>query len=81
MKKSIVRGMATATFAGIAIVGSTAPALAAEATPQDNGGVAIVDQPDTSRLNNVWTFAPLGVPVLGLFDSLNAAPGKLLPSV
>ena len=39
-----------------------------------------MDEPDTSNLNNIYTFAPAGVAVLGLIRSLNAAPGKILPS-
>lgn len=40
----------------------------------------MVDEPDTTNLNNIYTFAPLGVPVLGFVRSLNAVPGKILPS-
>ncbi|HVV08873.1 hypothetical protein [Amycolatopsis sp.] len=76
MKKTLVRGLAATVLAGLALAGAAAPALAAE----DNGGVAVVDEPDTSQLNNIYTFAPLGVPVLGLVRSINAAPGKILPS-
>ncbi|GAA1946425.1 hypothetical protein [Amycolatopsis minnesotensis] len=75
MRKTLVRGVVAATLAGAAIVGAAAPALASE-TP----GPVIVDEPDTSGLNNVWTFAPLGVPVLGLIQSVVQAPGKLLPN-
>ncbi len=77
MKKTLVRGIAATTLAGLALVGAASPALAAGAEPND---VVIVDEPDTSRLNDVYTFAPLGIPVLGLIRSINAAPGKLLPS-
>ena len=71
MKKTL----AVAILAGAALFGAAAPALAADAP-----GVVVVDEPDTSGLNNIWTFAPLGVPVLGLIQSINGVPGKLLPS-
>lgn len=80
MKKSIVRAAAVTLFAAIAIGGAAVPALAAESTTPANGGVTIVDEPDTTNLNNLWTFAPLGIPVLGLLQSLNGVPGKLLPT-
>ncbi|MFD2395746.1 hypothetical protein ACFSVJ_00740 [Prauserella oleivorans] len=41
----------------------------------------IVDEPDTSDLHNVYTVAPLGVPVFGLIRSVAGVPGKILPSV
>jgi hypothetical protein len=75
MKKTV----ATVMLAGLAIVGFASPALAAETSAQDNG-VIVVDEPDTSGLENIWTFAPLGVPVLGLIQSINGVPGKILPS-
>ncbi|MFJ7210449.1 hypothetical protein [Amycolatopsis sp. NPDC098790] len=71
MKKTL----AVAVLTGAALFGAAAPALAA-----DTPGVVVVDEPDTSGLNNIWTFAPLGVPVLGLIQSINGVPGKLLPS-
>ncbi|MCR6485264.1 hypothetical protein M8542_20760 [Amycolatopsis sp. OK19-0408] len=70
MKKTL----AVAILTGAALFGAAAPALA------DTPGVVVVDEPDTSGLNNIWTFAPLGVPVLGLIQSVNGVPGKLLPS-
>ena len=77
MKKTVARVLAVTALAAVALAGAAAPALAAEA---QDGGVAVVDEPDTSNLNNIYTFAPLGVPVLGLARSLNAVPGKILPS-
>ncbi|MFD5246433.1 hypothetical protein ACFWIW_17910 [Amycolatopsis sp. NPDC058340] len=74
MKKSFVRAVTGAALAGLVVLGSAVPALAA---PND---VVVVDEPDTSNLDNIWTFAPLGVPVLGLIQSLNGVPGRLLPS-
>ncbi len=71
MKKTL----AVAILTGAALFGAAAPALAADAR-----GVVVVDEPDTSGLNNIWTFAPLGVPALGLIQSINGVPGKLLPS-
>ncbi|MCU1683388.1 MAG: hypothetical protein JWQ81_4127 [Amycolatopsis sp.] len=80
MKKSLVRVAAVTLFAGFAITGVAVPALAAESTTPSNGGVVIVDEPDTTNLNNLWTFAPLGIPVLGLLQSVAGVPGKLLPT-
>ncbi|MGC7093914.1 hypothetical protein ACPZ19_04555 [Amycolatopsis lurida] len=71
MKKSIARGVAAAVLSGMALVGVSAPALA---------DPVIVDEPDTSELNNIWTFAPLGVPVLGLVQSVVKAPNNLIPN-
>ncbi|WP_134733119.1 hypothetical protein [Amycolatopsis nivea] len=76
MKKTVVRAVAATALAGAAVLGAAAPALAAT---QDQPGVVVVDEPDTSNLNNIWTFAPLGVPVLGLIQSLNGVPGRILP--
>jgi len=76
MNKTVIRGLVASALAGAAVLGAAAPALAAP-SPSD---VVIVDEPDTTNLHNAYTFAPLGVPVFGLIGSLNAAPGKLLPS-
>ncbi|NIH77955.1 MULTISPECIES: hypothetical protein [Amycolatopsis] len=76
MQKTVIRGLVASALAGAAVFGAAAPALAAPAP----GEVAVVDEPDTTNLNNAYTFAPLGVPVIGLVRSVNAAPGKLLPS-
>ena len=73
MKKSLARGVVVTALAAAAFAGTAAPAFAA-------GDVQVVDEPDTSQLNNIYTFAPLGVPVLGLVRSVNAVPGKILPS-
>jgi hypothetical protein len=53
MKKSLARTAAAAVLAGLAIVGVATPALAVGSSTQDNGAVAVVDQPDTSNLNNL----------------------------
>ncbi len=74
MKKNLARAAGAAVLAGAALFAAAAPALA------DTPGVVVVDEPDTSGLNNIWTFAPLGVPVLGLIQSINGVPGKILPS-
>jgi hypothetical protein len=75
MKKNFVRAAGATVLTGAALFGAAAPALASDAP-----GVVVVDEPDTSGLDNIWTFAPLGVPVLGLLQSVNGVPGKLLPS-
>ncbi|MFF4597627.1 hypothetical protein [Amycolatopsis sp. NPDC001319] len=77
MKKTLVRAAAIAAFAGAGVCVAAGPALAATG---DDPGVVVVDEPDTSGLNNIWTFAPLGVPPLGLIQSVGGVPGKLLPS-
>lgn len=74
MNRTGSRAVAAALLAGVALLG-TAPAALAEAPQQD--GVAVVDEPDTSDLNNKWTFAPLGVPVFGLIDSVSGVPKRL----
>jgi len=71
MKRNLI---AATLLAGAAVFGLATPALA------DSPGVVVVDEPDTSGLDNIWTFAPLGVPVLGLLQSINGVPGKILPS-
>ncbi|CAM05091.1 hypothetical protein A8924_6251 [Saccharopolyspora erythraea NRRL 2338] len=62
---------------GVVPGGVSAPAQgqAQAAAPAD--GPAIVDEPDTSGLHNKWTFAPAGVPVLGVIDSVQGVPGRL----
>jgi hypothetical protein len=65
MRKTLVTG----TLIAATLVGLASPALA--------DGVTVVDQPDTSNLNNIWTFAPLGVPVLGAVQSVSQVFGRL----
>ncbi|SDY63325.1 hypothetical protein SAMN05421504_106198 [Amycolatopsis xylanica] len=72
MKKTLARSIAACALTGVALLGAGAPAFA--------DGPTVVDEPDTSQLNNIWTFAPLGVPVLGLIQALQNVPGRLLPS-
>ncbi|MFC4003247.1 hypothetical protein ACFS2C_15730 [Prauserella oleivorans] len=79
MRKTIVRGVAVATLAAVAMAAAALPASAAAAPAEDE--VVIVDEPDTSDLHNVYTVAPLGVPVFGLIRSVAGVPGKILPSV
>ena len=77
----IVRGVAVTALAAAAVFAAAIPSTAAPSTPEPGpGDVVVVDEPDTSELNDIYTFAPLGVPVFGLLQSLNAVPGKLLPS-
>ncbi|HWE91195.1 MAG TPA: hypothetical protein VG317_17175 [Pseudonocardiaceae bacterium] len=78
MKTTVRRGIAAVVLAGAATIAVAVPATAATtATTTADGGVTVVGQPDTSNLNDVWTFAPLGVPVFGLVQSVVEAPGKL----
>ncbi|MGW1677900.1 DUF6239 family natural product biosynthesis protein [Saccharopolyspora sp. NPDC002376] len=73
-----LRWRAAATYLGFALallLIAEAAAAFAEAPRQD--GVAIVDEPDTSELNNKWTFAPLGVPIFELIDSVSGVPKRL----
>ncbi|GAA0519643.1 hypothetical protein GCM10011581_09600 [Saccharopolyspora subtropica] len=67
------RALTATVLAAAALLGAGPAALAA---PPDD--VAVVDEPDTSGLHNKWTFAPLGVPVFGLLDSITGAPRRLL---
>ncbi|UJW33593.1 hypothetical protein L3Q67_07430 [Saccharothrix sp. AJ9571] len=71
MKKILARGVAAVLLSGIAVVGVSVPAMA---------DPVIVDEPDTSELNNIWTFAPLGVPVFGLIQSVVKAPNGIIPN-
>ncbi|MFI6024224.1 hypothetical protein [Amycolatopsis magusensis] len=71
MKKTLARGVAAVLLSGIAVVGVSVPAMA---------DPVIVDEPDTSELNNIWTFAPLGVPVFGLIQSVVKAPNGIIPN-
>ncbi|MEV0055335.1 hypothetical protein AB0H34_33165 [Saccharopolyspora shandongensis] len=74
MKRTAGRAVAASLLAGVALFGA-GPAALAEAPQGD--GVAVVDEPDTGDLNNKWTFAPLGVPVFGLIDSISGVPKRL----
>lgn len=65
MRKTLV----TTTLVAATLVGLASPALA--------DGVTVVDKPDTSNLNNIWTFDPLGVPVFGALQSVSQAVGRL----
>jgi len=73
--------IAGAALAGAAAVTGLGAGVAAAAPGDGADDVAVVDEPDTSDLHNVYTFAPLGVPVLGVVQSVADVPGKLLPSV
>lgn len=73
----IKRIAASAALAAAATLALSAPAMAA--TQEQPGDPLVSGQPDTSGLQNKWTFAPLGVPVFGLVDSVIAVPGKILP--
>lgn len=75
--RTITRAAASAALAAAASLALSAPALAA--TQDQPGDPTVGGKPDTGNLHNKWTFAPLGVPVLGLVDSVTAVPGKLLP--
>lgn len=67
MKKIV----AAAVLSGAVLAGFASPALA---------DPVVVDKPDTSDLNNKWTFAPLGVPVIGLVESVVKAPNFIIPN-
>ena len=76
---SLLVGAALCTAAPAALATPDAPAPAA-ITAQD--GPAVVDEPDTGDLNDKWTFAPIGVPIFGLVDSVLGIPGRLgLPAL
>jgi hypothetical protein len=71
MKRNLLRGTVAALIAGAALTAAASPALADE--PE------VVDEPDTSDYEDKYTFAPLGVPVIGLIQSVSAVPGKIVP--
>lgn len=75
--RTITRVASAAALAAVASLALSAPALAAR--QDEPGDPSVNGKPDTGNLHNKWTFAPLGVPVLGLIDSVEAAPGKILP--
>lgn len=74
MKQQLMRGAAVLALAGAAFAGAAGTAIA-----EPNDEPEVVDEPNTDDLNDKYTFAPLGIPVLGLIDSLNGVPGKILP--
>jgi hypothetical protein len=74
MNRIAGRAITASLLVGAALLG-TGPAALAEAPPR--GDVAFVDEPDTSDLNNKWTFSPAGVPVFGLIDSITGVPKRL----
>ncbi len=78
MTKTFVRGLVPAALAALLSFAISAPALASSAAASDDEP-AVVDKPDTSGLHDTWTFAPLGVPVFGLIDSVAEVPKNLLP--
>ncbi|WP_433271716.1 hypothetical protein ACQPZF_13410 [Actinosynnema sp. CS-041913] len=70
--KNVSRALVAAVLAGLALTGAAGPALA---------DPVVVDEPDTSDLHNLWTFTPvLGVPVLGLVQSVVKAPNGIIPN-
>ena len=71
MQNKLVRAVVATAIAGAAFVGTAAPA------PADP---VIVDKPDTSDLNDLYTFAPLGVPVFGLIQSVVKAVNGIIPN-
>ncbi|MEU5692453.1 hypothetical protein [Actinosynnema sp. NPDC020468] len=72
MKKSLARAVVAAALTGLAFTGAAGTALA---------DPVVVDNPDTSGLNNVWTFTPvLGIPVIGLVQVLVKAPNGIIPN-
>lgn len=76
MKRTMRGGFVVSGLACAALFATTVPAIAVAAEPQQDE-VVIVDKPDTDGLNNMWTFAPLGVPVFGLVDSVVDVLSKL----
>ncbi len=76
---TLIRALAgTALVAAASLTVPVAPALA-DGGP-NNGQPNVVDEPDTSNLNNTWTFAPLGIPVFGVIQAVSDVPQRLLPS-
>lgn len=71
MKRALARGVVTAVIAGAAFTAAVASALADE--PE------VVDEPDTSNYHDKYTFAPLGIPIIGLINSVVDAPGRIIP--
>lgn len=81
MSNTASRAITASVLAGAALL-TLAPAAVAAPVQAAQDGPAIVDQPDTGDLNDKWTFAPVGVPVFGLIDSVLGVPGRLgLPAL
>lgn len=77
MKRStVLRGVATTALIIAAGLAAPVQALADDASGSD---VVVVDEPDTSGLDNTWTTAPLGIPIFGTVQSLEQVPGRLIP--
>ena len=79
MTKTFLRGLRPAALAALLSFAISAPALASSPTAASDDEPAVVDKPDTGGLHDTWTFAPLGVPVFGLIDSVADVPKNLLP--
>ncbi|RRO16123.1 hypothetical protein EIL87_13755 [Saccharopolyspora rhizosphaerae] len=76
MSNTAPRALTASLLAGAALF-TLAPAAMAAPAQAAQDGPAIVDEPDTGDLNDKYTFAPLGVPVFGLIDSVLGVPGRL----
>ncbi|QUH00937.1 hypothetical protein HUO13_08990 [Saccharopolyspora erythraea] len=70
-------GVVPGVVPGGVVPGGVAAPAQDQAQTAAPDGPAIVDEPDTSGLHNKWTFAPAGVPVLGVIDSVQGVPGRL----
>ncbi len=80
ISKNACRTIIASVLAGATLFGTAGAACAAKrSVVPRNDDVAVVDEPDTGGLNDKWTFAPLGVPVFGVIDSLTGVPDRILP--
>ncbi len=71
--------LAAAVTATVAIPASAAAAAATEHAASTSD-VTVVGDPGNSNPGDPWSFAPLGIPVFGLIQSVVNAPGKVLPT-
>ncbi|RKT55298.1 hypothetical protein [Saccharothrix australiensis] len=70
--KKVSRALVAVALSGLVLTGTAGTALA---------DPVVVDEPDTGGLENIWTFTPvLGVPLLGLVQSVVKAPNGLIPN-
>lgn len=80
MKKSAMRLIAISVLAAAVTATVSIPASAATENTASTSDVTVVGDPGNSNPGDPWSFAPLGIPVFGLIQSIVNAPGKILPS-
>jgi hypothetical protein len=82
MKKTTIRVLAVSVLTAAVSAAVAIPASAATVTEHaaSTSDVTVVGDPGNSNPGDPWSFAPLGIPVFGLIQSIVEAPGKVLPT-